>query len=61
MQKKIIQSLLDYSKSDEGKLALTVANGYEIQDIKVFSDSIYDPLRKIMDATGVDLQTMIGK
>jgi phosphonate transport system substrate-binding protein len=61
MQKKIIQSLLDYSKSDEGKLALTVANGYEIQGFKVFSDSIYDPLRKIMDATGVDLQTMIGK
>lgn len=61
MQKKIIQSLLVYSKSDEGKLALTVANGYEIQDLKVFSDSIYDPLRKIMDATGVDLQTMIGK
>jgi phosphonate transport system substrate-binding protein len=61
MQKKITQALLDFSKSEAGKSALTVANGYEIQDLKVFGDSVYDPLRKIIDATGVDLQTMIGK
>ena len=61
MQKKITQALLDYSKTDEGKAALTIANGYEIQDLKVYGDSVYDPLRKIIDATGVNLQTMIGK
>jgi phosphonate transport system substrate-binding protein len=61
MQKNITQALLDYSKTDEGRSALTVANGYETQDLKVFGDSVYDPLRKIIDATGVDLKTMIGK
>ncbi len=58
----LTQAFLDLAKSDEGKALLTAAAGnYEIQDMRVVDDSIYDPLRGVVDALGYDVYSALGK
>jgi len=61
MQKKIIQGMQSLVKTEEGKAALTVANNYDIQDFRAASDTDYDTLRKMVDAMGISLDTMVGR
>jgi phosphonate transport system substrate-binding protein len=61
MQRKITKGMQDLAKTDEGKTALTLANNYDIQDFKSANDIDYDPLRKMVDAIGVNLDTVLGR
>ena len=61
MQKKLSQGMQAVVKTDDGKTALTVANNYDIQDFKAANDTDYDPLRKMVDIMGVNLDTVLGR
>jgi phosphonate transport system substrate-binding protein len=58
---KLIQGMLDLVKTDDGKKNLSAANAYDIQNLKPVEDSLYNPLRKIVEITGADLSTFLGK
>jgi hypothetical protein len=45
----------------QGKKIISEANNYDIQDLKIVDDSIYDPLRSDVRRVGIDLQTTLGK
>ncbi len=51
----------DLVKDAQGQSALSTAIDYEIVDLKVVNDSIYDPFRNFVDAAGIDLFKMIGR
>jgi phosphonate transport system substrate-binding protein len=62
LRRPIIQSLIDIVKTEEGKRNLTlVLNNYEIQDLKVVDDSIYDPIRTAVQFSNTDLSKWIGR
>lgn len=62
MRPQLTQAFVDLSKTEEGKALLSAAAGdYEIQDLKVVDDSIYDPLRDAVNAIGYDLYNALGK
>jgi len=55
-------ALTDLVKTDTGKAILTGANaGYDIQDLRMVDDSIYDPLRENVAAIAFDLKTALGR
>ena len=55
---KIQEAFLAMADSDEGKEILKNA-GYEIQGLKVSEDSFYDAFRAALQASGVDITTMV--
>lgn len=58
----ILTALLDYVDTEDGKRILTqTLEGYDIQDLKIVDDSIYDPLRSAVQFSGADLSTWIGR
>lgn len=62
MRAALTQTFLDLVRGDEGKALLTAATGnYDIQDLRVVDDSVYDPLRGAIDALGYDIYSALGK
>lgn len=62
MRSALTQAFLDLVKSEDGKALLAAAAGdYEIQDMRVVDDSVYDPLRDAVDALGLDVYQALGK
>ncbi len=58
----ITQAILDMAKNDDGRAMLSAATGgYEIQDMRVVDDSVYDPLREAVKALGFDIYNALGK
>ena len=57
----LTDALLHWVKTDAGKAALTNANQYDIGDFKTIDDSFYDPLRAYLQASAVDLTTLVGR
>ncbi len=59
---EILSALQDFVKTDDGKstLSLTLDN-YDVQDLKVVDDSIYDPIRTAIQYSGTDLSKWIGR
>lgn len=58
---KIASSLTDFVLGEDGRQLVSSATGYEIQDLKQVDDKLYDPLRKLVTASRVNLKTLIGK
>ncbi len=53
---------IEFIKSGHGKSTLTRAlNGYDVQDLRVVDDSIYDPLRSAVDLAGADVSQWVGR
>jgi len=52
---------LDLIKADEGKALLTSILDYDIQDMRVVDDSIYDPLRNTLQFLDLDYSTIPGR
>ncbi len=52
---------LDLIKTDEGKTLLTSILDYDIQDMRVVDDSIYDPLRNTRQFLDLDYSTIPGR
>ncbi|BAJ63125.1 hypothetical protein ANT_10910 [Anaerolinea thermophila UNI-1] len=61
MQQTLEQALIDLVKSDEGRSNLSLFADYEIEDLRVVDDSLYDPLRETLAALGVRYAELIGK
>jgi len=55
---KITQALLDMSSSDAGREILKNM-GYDIEGLKVAEDFFYDPFRAALQASGIDITTMV--
>ena len=55
---KLTQALLDMSGSDAGREILKNM-GYDIEGLKVAEDSFYDPFRAALQASGIDITTMV--
>ncbi len=61
IRQQVTQALLDYSKTEEGKAALTAFNQYDITALKAVDDSYYDSLRTVQVDSQVKLSTLLGK
>jgi phosphonate transport system substrate-binding protein len=62
MRPAFTQAFLDLCKTEEGKAQLSAAaGGYEIQDMRVVDDSVYDPLRDAVNAIGYDIYNALGR
>lgn len=48
-------------KTEEGKHLLSQAVSYDIQDLRVVDDSVYDPIRGAVTRTNTKLNDVIGK
>jgi len=58
----LIDALLVINQTAEGKALLSAAAGdYQIEDLRVVEDSLYDPLRAMVDALDLDPKDFIGK
>lgn len=59
---EINAAFLELVKTSDGKRRLTQAlNDYDVQDLQVVDDSVYDPLRSAVRWAGVDLAEWIGR
>jgi hypothetical protein len=47
-------------KSPDGKTALSTVLQYDVQDLKVVDDSVYDPLREMIKQSRVNIIDWIG-
>ncbi|NTV35451.1 MAG: PhnD/SsuA/transferrin family substrate-binding protein, partial [Anaerolineaceae bacterium] len=54
------QSMGDLIETTDGKDLLSEMLGYDIEDSKVVDDSVYDPLRGLITASGVPIEELIG-
>lgn len=55
-------AFLDIVKTPEGKALLTLAAGnYQIDDLREVEDSLYDPLRSMVDALDINTLDLIGR
>ena len=58
----INQAFVTWIKKDGSKSTLASALGnYEVQDLQIVDDSIYDPLRQAVDLSGADVSAWIGR
>jgi phosphonate transport system substrate-binding protein len=58
----LTNAFLDLAKTPEGKSLLSLSAGnYQIEEVKVVEDDIYDPLRQAAEALEADLREFIGK
>jgi phosphonate transport system substrate-binding protein len=60
MQKNLDDFFLSVIKNDQNRGTLSTALDYEIQDLQKVDDSVYDQLRELLKAAGVDLQSLVG-
>jgi phosphonate transport system substrate-binding protein len=61
MSQKFNDAFLDLIKTDEGKSVMTTALNYDVQDLKIVDDSVYDPLRKALYIVNALPALLIGK
>jgi phosphonate transport system substrate-binding protein len=57
----VVSALQDLIITGQGKKIISDANNYDVQDLKIVDDSIYDPMRAVVGRTGIDLQSTLGK
>lgn len=57
----LITALQDIIKTDTGKSVISAALNYDIQDLRVVDDSIYDPIRAALETLDIHPQTMLGR
>lgn len=60
MRSAIVSALQTLAQTEQGRTTLTNASGYQIQDLKVVDDSIYTPLRDLVTASQLSLDSQIG-
>ena len=62
LRSNLIGALTNLVKTDDGKALLTLATGnYDIQDLRVIDDSVYDALREVVRRSGIDLTEWLGR
>lgn len=62
VRKSLLNTLLEMVETDSGKDLLSrTAGDYDIQDLKIVDDSIYDPLRHAISFAGIDVADWLGR
>lgn len=61
MRQDLAYGFKDLVKDDQGRATLSAAVNYDISDLKLVEDSIYEPFRSIVNAAGVSLVNLIGR
>jgi len=61
LRQKVVESLINYVKTEEGKTVISAANSYDIEDLELVDDSTYDALRGYVEASEIPLRSLIGK
>ncbi len=61
MREDLTYGFKDLVKNEQGQSTLSTAINYEIVDLELVNDSIYDPFRDLVEAAGVDLVNLIGR
>ncbi|MEW5814713.1 MAG: phosphate/phosphite/phosphonate ABC transporter substrate-binding protein [Spirochaetota bacterium] len=59
MREKIVDALLEISKTDQGKKALNTA--YQWTALERHDDSFYDPFRQVLQASGLKVEDLLKK
>ena len=59
LQEKIVNALLEISKTEKGKKVLNTA--YQWNGLKKIDDSFYDPFRQLLQASGMSIKELQGK
>jgi phosphonate transport system substrate-binding protein len=58
----LTNAFLDLAKTPDGKAVLSLSAGnYQVDEVKVVDDSLYDPLRDVATALDLNLKDMLGK
>ena len=58
----LIDAFLVINQTEEGKALLSTAAGdYQIEDLRVVENTLYDPLRKMLDVLDLDPKDFVGK
>ena len=57
----ITDALMNWAKTTEGKTALSAANQYDIEDLKVIDNSFYEPLRGFLKASALNVDDLVGR
>jgi phosphonate transport system substrate-binding protein len=57
IRQKIVDALLAMAETEEGKAALNAV--YQIEGLKVVDDTFYDEFRVLLEASGVDLTSLV--
>lgn len=57
----LTQAFVALAKENEGRALLSAAFNYDIQDFAEVQDSTYDPLRRLLHLSQVDITRLIGK
>lgn len=61
-RQSLVNALLDVAKTPEGRALLTLSVGnYQIDELKVVDDSVYDPLRKFVGTLNLNAKDFPGK
>ncbi len=61
LQNVVNSVLMELVKTPEGRQVLSTANSYEIDELKLVDDTIFERLRALVNLTGVELKTLIGR
>lgn len=61
IQQNVILALQEMFRTEEGKNMLLISTGVEFQALREINDSFYQPLREIVQASGVNLEPLVGK
>ncbi len=61
LRQDTLAALTELVKTPEGKDLLSRATDYSIQDLRIVEDPLYDPLRRMLEYTGGELDNLIGK
>jgi phosphonate transport system substrate-binding protein len=61
VKEDLLVAWLVLNQSEEGKQLISTAANYEIADLMIVDDTLYDPLRKYTSFSGTALEDLIGK
>lgn len=62
LRKATLNALVDLVETDAGKETLSRVTGdYDIQDLRIVDDSIYDKLRHVISYAGIDVADWLGR
>jgi len=61
VRSKLTDALLDIGRTKDGQALLTAVTGVEIDGLKPVDNSFYNDLMMYVQASGIDLNTLVGK
>lgn len=61
LRSSLTTALMDIIQTDTGKSVTSAALNYDIQDLRIIDDSIYDPIRSGLDTLQLKPESMLGR